>query len=67
MQTGTKIRILRERRGLTPAQLGKLAGISARQVANIEARKSEPRLKTAKRIAVGLGVELMDLLSAEAI
>ena len=55
---GSQLAAVRALSGFTQRGLGEAAGISARQVANLEAGRSEPLLSTARRIAGALGVNL---------
>ncbi len=52
---GTKIRQLRERKGLTQEELAEKAGVARRTVANIELGAFNPKLETVNDI-----VEAMD-------
>ena len=53
----TELRAAREKSGKTQAQVAKETGISEAQYQNIEYDKSEPRVRTAIRIANALGVQ----------
>lgn len=53
-----KIRRLRERRGLTQAELAELAGTGQAAIARIESGKAVPKLDLLARIASALGARL---------
>lgn len=53
----TKLRAAREASGKTQAQVAKEAGISERIYQSYEYGKSEPKVRTAIRIARALGME----------
>jgi transcriptional regulator with XRE-family HTH domain len=66
------IRELRERRGLTQAELGKQAGVTQGYIAKLEpsnrpgqtktVRKANPSLPTLRKLAKALGVPVGELL-----
>jgi transcriptional regulator with XRE-family HTH domain len=58
---GRRIRELRQMQGLTLAQLGEFTGIPTPEVSRIEAGKYNLTIRTATRIARGLGVYLHEL------
>ena len=57
----SRIRVWREHRGLTGAQLAKAAGLSAAYVSQIETGQRDPGLKALKSIAAALKLDLDDL------
>jgi len=61
----SRLKLLRERKALTQAELAERAGISRITVARLEAGVDEPRPATTRKLAAALGVEpeaLMDPL-----
>lgn len=60
---GQAIRDLREQAGLTQGQLGERAELQPTWISHIEAGRSNVHWGNLRRIAVGLQVELEDLLS----
>jgi Zn-dependent peptidase ImmA (M78 family)/DNA-binding XRE family transcriptional regulator len=58
---GANLRLIREARGLTQAQVAELAGISRPAYRNIENGDSTPKVSTLQNIAAGLDVKLQDL------
>ena len=61
-----ELRAAREKSGKTQAQVAKETGISEAQYQNIEYYKSEPRVRTAIRIARALGSTVEVLFGAAA-
>jgi len=61
-----RIRELRRSRGLTQEGLGERSGMSPDAVSRIEAGTRVPTLGTLARLAVGLGVQLHDLVDVTA-
>lgn len=60
---GTRIRALRERRGLRPIDCAYLAGLSPQYWADLEAgRRRDPRWSTVQAIQRALSCRLEDLL-----
>ncbi len=59
-----KLRAAREQSGKTQAQVAKETGISEAQYQNIEYDKSEPRIRTAIRIAKALNSTVEELFEA---
>lgn len=57
------IRTLRERRGLTQAELGQRCGVGGSAVAHWESGKWTPRSKTLAKIASALGVAVGKLFA----
>ena len=60
---GRNVRRLRERRGLSLADLGTRAGVSKTTVHDLEGGTANPRLETLYAIATALSVGLADLLT----
>lgn len=63
-QVNMKLRAAREQSGKTQAQVAKETGISEAQYQNIEYDKSEPRVRTAIRIALALNSTVEALFGA---
>lgn len=57
----SRIRVWREHRGLTGAQLAKATGLSAAYVSQIETGQRDPGLKALKSIAAALELDLDDV------
>lgn len=64
-QVAARIAELREKQGLTQADLGRRAGISRSMIAAIERREKVPTVTTLASIARGLGVRVVDLVAEE--
>jgi transcriptional regulator with XRE-family HTH domain len=58
MTAGRQIRLIRNRLGMTQAQLAKRAGMPQPHLHRIESEKSSPRLDTLRKIFGGLGCSL---------
>lgn len=65
MTVGQKIRKLRRNQDLTQAELGKKAGIDARNLTRYENDHLHPSTKVLKRIAEALGVAIDKLIEVE--
>ena len=64
MKPGEKIKLLRERKGMSQAELAKAAGYDSRSsISKIEKGDSDPSQKMLGRIAAALEVRPSDLLS----
>jgi transcriptional regulator with XRE-family HTH domain len=63
-QVGSKIKELRERRGLTQSRLAEAASMSSDEVSRIERGAREPRFSTLERLAAALNVAVAELFSA---
>lgn len=61
MPTGTKIKEIRKRKGLTQKQLGDLCGIADANIRKYENGKQNPKIETLQKIADALGVSIIDL------
>jgi transcriptional regulator with XRE-family HTH domain len=57
-----KLKALRERRGLTQADLAKLAKVSPGYLARLETLRHDPKLSTLVKLARALGVPVGELL-----
>jgi len=62
MHPGTKIRAAREAANLTQRALGTRSRIGAESISFIECGHKEPRLKTLRKIAKALGVDVKELV-----
>jgi transcriptional regulator with XRE-family HTH domain len=60
MIDATKIRQIREARGMSTRQLAAEAGISTETVYSVEHGKRQPSMRTLGKIARALGVEVKD-------
>jgi transcriptional regulator with XRE-family HTH domain len=58
----TRIKALREQRGLTQHQLAEKAGIGRSYLARLETARQDPTLSTLEKIAKALGVKVAELL-----
>ncbi|MFO0357650.1 MAG: helix-turn-helix domain-containing protein [Sphingobacteriaceae bacterium] len=52
---------LRESKGLTPAELGRLCYMERSSIARLETGRINPSLFILKKLSVGLGIELEEL------
>jgi transcriptional regulator with XRE-family HTH domain len=59
---GENVRKAREGAGLTQDEIEKRTGIAAPHLSRLEAGRHLPSLKTVKRVAEALGVDVCDLL-----
>jgi transcriptional regulator with XRE-family HTH domain len=62
---GAQLLRVRKGRGLTLQQASKLTGVSASAFSKIERNELSPTISTMQRIAQGLGIELVALLSGQ--
>ena len=62
MEIGTKIKALREQRGMTVAELAKELGVSQSTLKEWEANRREPRIRFLIKIVKLYGVKLSYLL-----
>ncbi|MBW7852147.1 MAG: helix-turn-helix transcriptional regulator [Rhodospirillales bacterium] len=60
---GKKIKLVRDQRGLTQAELARRCGKTVETVSNIERGKTLPGLLTLDRIAHNLGVPIQELVA----
>lgn len=65
MIIGTRIRQLREERGITRAEIEKFSGLDHSYIARIEQGLTMPPLETLERIALALDIPLYWLFCAE--
>ena len=65
MTIGENIKRLRKERGLTQKKLGELCGIAEPNIRKYENSKQNPKLETAEKIAVALGVTAFELMGME--
>lgn len=56
------VKVFREYRGLTQAELAEKAGVSIHQIRKIEAGESEGSIKTIKAIATALNLDIEDII-----
>jgi DNA-binding XRE family transcriptional regulator len=63
-EIGTRIRKLREGKGITQESLARAAGMIRANLSRIEASKHRPTLETIERIATALKVPVADLIAA---
>ncbi len=61
LEFSEKLRLLRESKNMTQEQLADKAGISRREVVNLENGVNLPKMQTADLIAAALGVPLDEL------
>lgn len=61
-QFGTHLVKLRTAKGLTAAELGRLCYMERSSIARLETGRTNPSLFVLKKISLGLGVELEELL-----
>lgn len=59
---GTQIRLRREQRGMSAAELARRAGLSKATLSGLESGRSNPTIDTLDAVAVALGIPLTDLL-----
>jgi transcriptional regulator with XRE-family HTH domain len=65
MGIGTKVRELREQKGLTIRQLAEEVGCSPSLISQLENNRVDPSISTLKRIARALGVNIVDFFMDE--
>ena len=61
--TGTTIKLLRERRGFTQAELADRIGVSSKTISKWETAKGLPDIALIEPLAKALGVSVMELMS----
>lgn len=61
----SRLKSLRERKGMTLYRLAQLTGISKQGVINLEVSGADPKLSTVEKVAAALGVSVAELLGAE--
>jgi transcriptional regulator with XRE-family HTH domain len=64
-QLAVRVRQLRQARHLTQEELAERSDLSSKFIGEIERGRGNPALQTLSRIADGLGVGLIDLISDE--
>lgn len=62
ISTMTRLRSIREGKGVSLRGLKKLSGVAVATLARIEAEGYDPRLSTLRRIAKALGVTVAELI-----
>lgn len=62
---GDRVRMLRERKGLTQERLSEACGLSLKHLGQIERGKGNPTLSSLDRLAQALDIPLGDLLAIE--
>ena len=65
--TGTAIRTLREKKGLSQQQLAERVGVSSKAVSKWETAKGLPDITLIEPLAKELGVSVMELMSGDAV
>ena len=63
--TGSTVKQLRERRGLTQAELAELLGVSSKTVSKWETAKGLPDITLLKPLAQALGISVIELMNGE--
>lgn len=66
MSTGEKVRAARIAAGMTQAQLAKKLGIADVNISAVETGVRTPKIKTLKRYADALGVDVQELIDGDA-
>ncbi|MBE6738665.1 MAG: helix-turn-helix domain-containing protein [Ruminococcaceae bacterium] len=65
--TGTTIKALREKKGLTQAELSDMLGVSSKTVSKWETAKGLPDITLIEPLAKALGVSVMELMSGNTV
>lgn len=65
--TGTTIKTLREKQGITQGELAERIGVSSKAVSKWETAKGLPDISLIEPLATALGVSVMELMSGNAI
>ena len=65
--TGATVKHLREKKGLTQAQLAQLVGVSDKAVSKWETAKGLPDITLIEPLAKALGVSVLELMSGETV
>ena len=65
--TGATIKALREKKGLTQAELAEMLSVSAKAVSKWETAKGLPDITLMEPLAKALGVSVMELMSGDAV
>ena len=59
---GDNIRMVRKQKGITQKVLGEMIGVSNTYLSDIEIGRTNPSIKTLKKIASGLEISYIELL-----
>ena len=62
---GERVRMLRERHGITLKQLAQISGLSDRYIIQVEQGAANPSLETVRRLALALQTSVTGLLPAD--
>jgi transcriptional regulator with XRE-family HTH domain len=62
LQIGARLRALRESKGMSRPDLGRLIGVSAHEIADFECGEQSPSVSTIVRLAEALGGSAADLI-----
>lgn len=65
MSVSSRLRAARERQGLTILKLARKSGVTRQTIYTAEDGKSEPDIKTLRKLAAALSVTVADLLDDE--
>ncbi len=65
--TGTTIKTLREKKGITQTQLADVLGVSSKAISKWETAKGLPDITLVEPLAKALGVSIMELMSGDTI
>ena len=65
--TGTTIKILREKKGITQTQLSNILGVSSKTVSKWETAKGFPDITLIEPLAKALGVSVLELMSGDTV
>ena len=65
--TGSTIKQLRERRGLTQAELAQMIGVSSKTISKWETAKGLPDISLLQPLAHALGISIIELMNGEQI
>ncbi|MGI0035189.1 MAG: helix-turn-helix domain-containing protein [Nitrososphaera sp.] len=65
MKLGERLRKMRLEAGLSQKEVAKRGGIDRTMVSKIEVRAQNPSLEILRRLAIGLGCSVVDLLDEE--
>ena len=63
--TGTTIKLLREKRGMTQAELAQIIGVSSKTVSKWETAKGLPDISLLQPLAQALGISVIELMNGE--
>jgi transcriptional regulator with XRE-family HTH domain len=65
IEVGLRIRMLRQRKGLSLRDLAELSGLSTNAISRIERGVNSPTVASLRRLATGLGVSVVDIFKDE--